>query len=69
VKYEETKYGFTFGPAEIERWISDDKKGWVVLGLKTKKFPDGIQIYVTKSGNVTVTYRGDKKSYRKKKCC
>jgi hypothetical protein len=50
----ETKYGFQFGPALVERMCSDDKKGWVVIGIKTPKHPNGIQVYVTKTGIVKV---------------
>lgn len=49
-----TEYGFEFGPATVERACSDEKQGWVVLLLKTKKYPHGIQFYVTKSGKVRV---------------
>lgn len=47
-----TDYGFTWGPAEITRILHDDPKGWIVMELKTKKYLDGIQIYVTKTGKV-----------------
>jgi hypothetical protein len=49
-----TEYGFEWGPAEIQRGAADDKKGWVVLLLKTAKHPGGLQLYVTKSGKVRV---------------
>lgn len=48
------EYGFQWGPATIERGFCDDPKGWVTLLLKTKKYPHGIQIYVTKTGKVRV---------------
>lgn len=48
------EYGFHWGPVDIERGFSDDKKGWVTLLLKTKKYPHGLQIYVTKTGKVRV---------------
>lgn len=54
MKTETTQYGFVWGPATVERAISDDKKGWVLLFVKTKKHPHGVQIYVTKSGKVRV---------------
>ena len=50
----ETQYGFVFGPATVERMFSDDKKGWVTVGIKTAKHPRHIQIYVTKTGKVRV---------------
>lgn len=48
------EYGFELGPVKIETCFSDEKKGWVVLLLKTKKYPNGMQIYVTKTGKVRV---------------
>lgn len=33
---EHTPYGFTYGPAKVERWIGCDPKGWVVIGITTK---------------------------------
>ena len=53
-KTEITQYGFIYGPATIERACSDDKAGWAVMLLKTAKHPDGIQLYVTKSGKVRI---------------
>ena len=50
--YEETTYGFEYGAAKIERIASDEKKGWVVVGLKTPKAK--LDIYVTKTGKVRV---------------
>jgi hypothetical protein len=47
-----TNFGFEWGPVGIERACSDDKRGCVVLLLKTKKYPKGIEMYVTKSGIV-----------------
>jgi hypothetical protein len=50
--YKETKYGFEWGAAKVERLFSDEKKGWVVLEIKTPKHKHGLQIYVTKTGKV-----------------
>jgi hypothetical protein len=50
--HAETKYGFEFGNAKIERLCSDEKKGWVVLGLRTGK--EILDIYVTKTGKVRI---------------
>lgn len=47
-----TDYGFEYGCVEVTRMMSDDKKGWVVIGLKTPK--EDIQIYVTKTGKVRI---------------
>lgn len=52
IHYSDTPYGFNFGAAGVTRMTGDDKKGWVVLGLKTPKHD--LQIYVTKSGKVRV---------------
>jgi hypothetical protein len=48
------QYGFEWGPVNVCRGMSDDKKGWVILLVKTKKHPRGIQVYVTASGKVRV---------------
>ena len=54
MNYKETKYGFEYGAATIERCCSDEKKGWVVLMITTKKHYPGIQVYVTKTGKVRI---------------
>ncbi len=49
---EITEYGFTWGAAEVARLFSDDRKGWVTIGIKT---PNGeIQVYVSKTGKIRV---------------
>ncbi len=53
VEFKELKYGFKYGDATIERHISDEKNGWVVLGLETSKRK--LQIYVTKTGKVRIS--------------
>ena len=50
--YKETKYGFQYGALSIERHMSDDKKGWVIIGLKTPKCE--LDVYVTKTGKVRI---------------
>lgn len=54
--YEETKYGFNYGSAQITRCFSDEKEGWVILLLETPKHKagTGLQIYVTKTGKVRI---------------
>lgn len=54
--FKETEYGFEYGAAKIARFFSDEKKGWVTLGLETPKYPgcEGLQIYITKTGKVRV---------------
>ena len=67
-KTEITQYGFTYGPATVERACSDEKTGWVMMMLKTPKHPDGIQLYVTKTGKVRITGKGEwKQPTRRKK--
>ena len=52
IKYKETQYGFEFGDVKIQRYFSDELKGWVVVGLETSK--KKFQIYVTKTGKVRI---------------
>ena len=54
--YSETKYGFEYGAAKVSRMFSDEKKGWVTLGIETPKHSghDGLQVYVTKTGKVRI---------------
>ena len=53
-----TQYGFEWGPATVDRAVSDDKEGWVLMLVKTKKHPHGLQIYVTGAGKVRVFDNG-----------
>lgn len=57
IPYHENKYGFTYGAATVSRLLSDEKKGYVVLGLNTPKTDKvnkykGFELYVTKTGKV-----------------
>lgn len=52
IHYRETDYGFEYGAAKVTRIHSDQKRGWVLLGVGTPK--TDIQIYVTKTGKVRV---------------
>jgi hypothetical protein len=52
--YKETRYGFEYGAAKVERIFSDEKKGCVILGIETPKHKHGLQIYVTKTGKVRI---------------
>lgn len=62
--FKEIKYGFEYGSCAITRITSDEKKGWITLGLKTQKYQVGspitnetiptMQIYVTKTGKVRI---------------
>ena len=40
--YKETQYGFEYGSAKVSRLFSDEKKGWVTIGVTTPKYPHGI---------------------------
>jgi len=50
--FKETTYGFNWGSAKIERFFSDEKRGWVTIGISTPKHE--LQIYVTKTGKVRI---------------
>lgn len=52
--FAETKYGFEFGAAKVTRITSDEKKGWVLIGVETPKNKH-VQIYVTKTGKVRIS--------------
>ena len=54
----ETAFGFKYGAAIVERACSDETKGWVILMVRTPKYPDGLQLYVTKTGKVRVHAAG-----------
>jgi hypothetical protein len=49
--HETTKYGFRFGPALVERLAHH--KGYVILGVETKR--NKVEITVTQSGLIRVT--------------
>jgi hypothetical protein len=51
-----TEYGFQFGAAKVECLASDEKKGYVYIGLETPKHK--FQFYVTKSGKVRIYTNG-----------
>jgi len=48
-----TDYGFQWGAAEVTRICHDDKKGWVLLWVKTPR--DDLRVYVTRTGKVGIT--------------
>lgn len=54
--YKETQYGFEYGDAKVTRMFSDEKKGWVTIGIESSKYNGnhGVQIYVTKTGKIRV---------------
>ena len=48
-----TDYGFTWDNVTVERTVSDDKKGWKVVTVKT---PRGrVELYITKTGLIRVS--------------
>ena len=53
-----TQYGFHYGSADVARFSSDEKKGWVIIGIRTQKHPNGVQVYVTKMGKTRVFMDG-----------
>jgi hypothetical protein len=59
IPYKELEFGFEYGAAEVTRMMSDPEKGWVVIGIKTPKLDQAMQIYVTKTGKVRVFYKGE----------
>lgn len=52
IRYSETRYGFQYGDATVTRLFSDERKGWITIGLDTQK--SELQIYVTKTGKVRI---------------
>jgi|WetSurMetagenome_2_1015567.scaffolds.fasta_scaffold675888_2 hypothetical protein len=52
IHFKETEYGFEYGAAHIERCMSDNKKGWVILSLTTAR--GVLHLYITKTGKVRV---------------
>jgi hypothetical protein len=56
IEYKELKYGFKYGAAKVTRLFSDEKKGWVTLGIETPK--SVIQVYVTKTGKIRIHSTG-----------
>ena len=59
IHFKKTQYGFEWGNAKITRVCEDKKKGWVILTIETKKYPIGIEIYVTKTGKVRIHSEGN----------
>lgn len=52
--YAETKYGFDWSCAKIERICSNEKKGWIVIGIKTPRYKKHLQIYITRTGKIRI---------------
>lgn len=57
VHFAVNQFGFEYGDAKVERIMSESRKGWVVIGIKSSR--KQIEIYVTKKGKIRVmTYGG-----------
>jgi ribosomal protein S18 len=54
--YKETEYGFEYGSAKVTRMFSDEKKGWVTIGIETPKYKghECLQVYITKTGKIRI---------------
>lgn len=57
IHFKETQYGFEWGAAKIQRFFSDEKRGWITLGITTPKIE--LQVYITKTGKVRVFSNGE----------
>jgi hypothetical protein len=55
--YKELQYGFEYGDATVTRLMSDEKKGWVIVEVKSRK--ESLQVYVTKTGKIRVYGDGE----------
>ena len=53
-----TQFGFEFGPATVERIISGDGKGWVLIGVRSPKPKETVEVYMTKTGKTRVYKNG-----------
>jgi hypothetical protein len=56
IHYTETKYGFEYGAAHVDRLTDDERKGWVVIGVTTPRH--ALQLYITKTGHVRIFESG-----------
>ena len=56
-----TPYGFQFGSATVSCMCSDQRKGWVIIGIETPKHKEGqgLQVYVTRTGKVRIYSNGE----------
>ena len=64
MQIQRTPHGFDWSCAKTECLSSDEKKGWIYLGVATPK--DSIEIYITKSGKMRVYNAKD--STNKRRC-
>lgn len=52
-----TQFGFEFGPATVERIISQ-RKGWVLIDVRSPKPKETVEVYMTKTGKTRVYKNG-----------
>ncbi len=59
--FKDIATGFEYGAVKVTRLFSDQKKGWVTIGIETPKHKGSrtLQIYVTKTGKVRVFGDGE----------
>ena len=53
VHFKPDQYGFAYGAAHVQRIHSDEKRGWVMIEIRTPKA--ALQVYVTKTGKMRLT--------------
>lgn len=59
IYFNETRFGFDYGDAQINRVASDEKQGWVWLSIGTSK--TNLQIKVSKTGRMTLyNWKGER---------
>jgi hypothetical protein len=49
-----TEFGFSWGPMEVQRAVHDKKRDVRIIQVITPRHPEGLQIYVTKTGKIRV---------------
>lgn len=62
IHFADIPYGFEFGSATVTRQMCDEKKGWIIMNVKTPRAD--IQIYVTKTGKVRLFNHKTQKEYK-----
>jgi len=60
IPYAETPYGFDYGAAKVQRICSDDRRGWIVIEVKSPKHM--LRINVTKTGKMRLWLDGSEVS-------
>ena len=57
IHYKETDCGFEYGSAVVERIASEEKRGWVVVGVRSPK--GNVSVRVTKTGKIRLYRDGE----------